>query len=432
MVANCARNHRRKEAKNRFLADVSESAVLSPLEGPDSAAVRSESAHRLHAALSELDENMREAVALCYIAGLTELEGSQATGTNLNTFKSRVKRGRDQLRQRLKVTEEVAGWSLATAAFPQPLDGMASAIERWEKVARAAPRGASVADWSPLKLAGMSAAALLAGLGSWLLLGEHPNHLQENLTGASAGSSSPGQPDLASPGKKPGASKEASTGSPASRTDGSRETATKGTSVESSPVQPGDTDKPGETDSRQPPGSGGRLITKSTRFNSGELWMQWSELINDQGAAKQGTYTRFYRNGVAEEVGQYENNLREGFWLRRHENGEIQSRGEFRKGKRQGLWTYSYPNAQKRWEGSFLNDLEEGQFHRWHGNGIFDHVVTFEKGQREGKVTYADETGRKVREATWFHGKKHGLEVDFDALGNPVNPRSYEHGKCVE
>ena len=435
VVANCARNHQRKEAKHRSMADISESAALSPLEGPDSAAIRSESTRQLHAALSELDENMREAVALCFIAGLTELEGSQATGTNLNTFKSRVQRGRDQLRQRLKSSDPALGWSLATVAFPQPLGGMAGAIERWEKVALAAPASVPGALWGPAKFAGVFSVVLLVALGAWLVLERSISALPANPAIAMTGDS------RSEPAGLPAANLDSKAGedAPAKPEDAnsgaSRGRGSEGTPEGSSaaqPEQPGEPGKSDETDRRQPPGSGGRLITKSARFNSGELWMQWSELISDQGAAMQGTYTRYFRNGVAEEVGQYENDLREGFWLRRHENGEIQSRGEFRKGKRQGLWTYSYPNAQKRWEGSFLNDLEEGQFHRWHENGIFDHVVTFEKGLREGKVTYADETGRKVREATWFHGKKHGLEVDFDALGNPVNPRSYEQGKPIE
>jgi len=97
LVANCARNRRRKQAGVNLWSDGSACTVQSPREGPDSAAIRLESSRRLKAALAELDEKTRDAVALCYIAGFSELEGSKITGTSLKTFKSRVKRGRRQL-----------------------------------------------------------------------------------------------------------------------------------------------------------------------------------------------------------------------------------------------------------------------------------------------------------------------------------------------
>ena len=97
LVTNCARNQRRKQYRFNPANDDSAYAVPSQHEGPDSAAIRLESRGRLQAALADLDMKTRDAVALCYIAGFADLEGSKITGISLKAFKSRVKRGRNQL-----------------------------------------------------------------------------------------------------------------------------------------------------------------------------------------------------------------------------------------------------------------------------------------------------------------------------------------------
>jgi len=71
-------------------------------ESPEDSASRREREARLTEALAELKDVYREAVVLCDIEGLSYEETAAALGTNIGTVKSRISRGRDELRRRLK------------------------------------------------------------------------------------------------------------------------------------------------------------------------------------------------------------------------------------------------------------------------------------------------------------------------------------------
>lgn len=68
---------------------------------PEDAAIRREESQRLETALGSLKAVYREAVTLCDIEGLSYEECAQALDTNVGTVKSRLSRGRDELRRRL-------------------------------------------------------------------------------------------------------------------------------------------------------------------------------------------------------------------------------------------------------------------------------------------------------------------------------------------
>ena len=68
---------------------------------PEDAAIRRERSQRLETALSSLKAVYREAVTLCDIEGLSYEECAQALDTNVGTVKSRLSRGRDELRRKL-------------------------------------------------------------------------------------------------------------------------------------------------------------------------------------------------------------------------------------------------------------------------------------------------------------------------------------------
>ncbi len=68
---------------------------------PEDAAIRREQSQRLEQALASLKRVYREAVTLCDIEGFSYEECAQALDTNVGTVKSRLSRGRDELRQRL-------------------------------------------------------------------------------------------------------------------------------------------------------------------------------------------------------------------------------------------------------------------------------------------------------------------------------------------
>ena len=71
-------------------------------QSPEDAALAREREYALKAALLDLPDIFREAVVLCDIEGLSYEETSVALGVGLGTVKSRISRGREELRRRLK------------------------------------------------------------------------------------------------------------------------------------------------------------------------------------------------------------------------------------------------------------------------------------------------------------------------------------------
>jgi RNA polymerase sigma-70 factor (ECF subfamily) len=71
-------------------------------ESPEDSASRREREARLVEALSLLRDAYREAIVLCDIEGLSYEETAAALSINLGTVKSRISRGRQELRERLK------------------------------------------------------------------------------------------------------------------------------------------------------------------------------------------------------------------------------------------------------------------------------------------------------------------------------------------
>ena len=69
---------------------------------PEEAALTREREHALGAALLDLPTSYREAVVLCDIEGLSYEETAAALGIGIGTVKSRISRGREELRKQLK------------------------------------------------------------------------------------------------------------------------------------------------------------------------------------------------------------------------------------------------------------------------------------------------------------------------------------------
>jgi len=69
---------------------------------PEESALMREREQALSLALLELAETYREAVVLCDVEGLTYEETAEALGIGIGTVKSRISRGRHELRRKLK------------------------------------------------------------------------------------------------------------------------------------------------------------------------------------------------------------------------------------------------------------------------------------------------------------------------------------------
>lgn len=70
--------------------------------GPEETTLRREREFALKAALMDIPEIFREAVILCDLEGLSYDEMAKALRVNIGTVKSRISRGREELRRRLK------------------------------------------------------------------------------------------------------------------------------------------------------------------------------------------------------------------------------------------------------------------------------------------------------------------------------------------
>lgn len=77
--------------------------IASPnSENPEMAAINHERGQAIRQALQELPQNYREVIVLRDIEGLTYEEIASALQANVGTIKSRIARGRDELRRKLK------------------------------------------------------------------------------------------------------------------------------------------------------------------------------------------------------------------------------------------------------------------------------------------------------------------------------------------
>jgi RNA polymerase sigma-70 factor (ECF subfamily) len=99
----------RTRRKRHVTVDVSALEHVASEEGvrnlPESAALRRDLRRRIVAALAELPYEYREAVVLRDVAGLSNVEVADAIGVGLAAAKSRIHRGRLQLRELLELEQ---------------------------------------------------------------------------------------------------------------------------------------------------------------------------------------------------------------------------------------------------------------------------------------------------------------------------------------
>lgn len=95
---------RRKEKKARQLTEtgLEDREVVDWGEGPEHAALSSELRGKLEEGIHLLPEEMRAAVVLRDVQGLSNAEASQALGITVSAFKTRLHRGRLLLRKYLE------------------------------------------------------------------------------------------------------------------------------------------------------------------------------------------------------------------------------------------------------------------------------------------------------------------------------------------
>lgn len=106
----CLDELRKKKNKQNTSLDGLLDMGWSPVDeqaSPEKRAIDSEVQKCLHAAIGELPEDMRAAVVLRDIQGFTYDEIAQMLDINVGTIKSRISRGREKLREKLKQNTEL-------------------------------------------------------------------------------------------------------------------------------------------------------------------------------------------------------------------------------------------------------------------------------------------------------------------------------------
>ena len=100
---------RRKNKQSASLDDLLDEgwAPADDRSSPEKHAVRAETARVLRETIRELPEDMRAAVVLRDIQGYTYEEIAQMLEINVGTIKSRISRGREKLREKLKEKPEL-------------------------------------------------------------------------------------------------------------------------------------------------------------------------------------------------------------------------------------------------------------------------------------------------------------------------------------
>ena len=100
---------RRKNKQSASLDDLLDEGWAPSDErgSPERHALRAEAARVLHQAIRELPDDMRAAVVLRDIQGCAYEEIARALDINVGTIKSRISRGREKLREKLKENPEL-------------------------------------------------------------------------------------------------------------------------------------------------------------------------------------------------------------------------------------------------------------------------------------------------------------------------------------
>ncbi len=101
----CLDELRRKKNKQNTSLDGLLDQGWSPTEGsagPEQEALRSELRDKMGGAIRQLPEDMRVAIVLRDMQGLTYDEIAQVTQVSVGTVKSRISRGREKLREKLR------------------------------------------------------------------------------------------------------------------------------------------------------------------------------------------------------------------------------------------------------------------------------------------------------------------------------------------
>ncbi len=119
-----------------------------------------------------------------------------------------------------------------------------------------------------------------------------------------------------------------------------------------------------------------------------------------------GTSSKYYPNGNASELIEWENDSENGKWEQFYENGDMRLKCSYLEGKRNGYFQSFYPGGILSIEGEYQNGVMNGKWTYYKENGDKDYCIEYSMG----KMLPNDEYERRTRE---FSKKVEDVIEDF-------------------
>ncbi|MCC6575424.1 MAG: sigma-70 family RNA polymerase sigma factor [Planctomycetes bacterium] len=177
VIANTARNARRKRARHAAGGISLEPADLQATD-PLAAAAQAQLAAAVRRELAQLPQDEADAISLTQLSGLSLRQAAAALEVPAPTLNSRLERGLDRLRKRLKVEGAALSLALPLVKFDPPPLGLERTAQGWLKTALVhaslASSGAAAATGGigMMKLLVVAALVVAAGVGGWQWLSQ--------------------------------------------------------------------------------------------------------------------------------------------------------------------------------------------------------------------------------------------------------------------
>ncbi len=421
VVVNCARNHRRKEARMRNNLDSVEFASAEAADRPAHIVAKRELYEQLAAAMADLTPDEQEAVALCHMSGLSHSEVSRALGIKLNTLKTRLKRGVDKLRARINPRGRGLEAYFGAMVIPPPAGGWEKALARWEGSAVAPAAAAGGYGIAKIALALLAPLLIVAGLYfAWTEFG-------------SAGSSAAMSPVVAQD-SRPNLNPESATSQPVATYDPPPAPLPRSAQPEApAPGEVAEADQPAPRFSKvepEGPVPAGTHRLRTIFYDTGEKEWEVTELVTGAVAVKDGPARRYYPSGklwtsYTYVMGQLQGEFRTWYESGRPRSVEYAHNNEF-----EGWCTIYYESGPVLMEGNMIGGKEDGNWVTYHENGERKIVLPFRLGKVIGEEQEFDETARLIRRTTW-DGKRNGPEILYHPDGSTTT-HHYKDGELVE
>lgn len=125
---------------------------------------------------------------------------------------------------------------------------------------------------------------------------------------------------------------------------------------------------------------------------------------------RDGTCSKFFRNGVREYMVSFIDDKKSGVWMSWYKDGSLKDTGEFKYDKKIGKWTIRSKYDSKD-EGIYINDLKNGVWTRWNYSSKDENFEQY-----------------KIEEGEYLNGEKNGTWTRWYVNGTKFCEAEYKYG----